>query len=122
MKLLLSIKPEYATRILLGEKKYEYRKHLPKEEIDTIIIYATSPIKKVLGEVKVMGIISMCPSSLWEKTKSSAGISREGFRKYFKGCSKAYAYQLGEVIKYIPEKDLKDYGFDHAPQSFRYIN
>lgn len=121
MKLLLSIKPVYATKILLGEKKFEYRKHLPKEEIDTIIIYATAPIKKVLGEVKVMGIISMRPSPLWEKTKSNAGISREGFRKYFKGCSKAFAYQLGEVVKYNPEKDLKDYGFDQPPQSFRYI-
>jgi len=51
MQVLLSIKPEYAEKILNGEKKYEFRKVLPKNKsITKVIIYATMPIGKVIGE------------------------------------------------------------------------
>ncbi|MDE5767136.1 MAG: ASCH domain-containing protein [Malacoplasma sp.] len=53
-KILISIKPEYVKNILKGIKKYEYRTKLPKEKISKIIIYCTSPIKKVVAEVDIL--------------------------------------------------------------------
>ena len=44
-KILLSIKPEYAHKILEGTKKYEFRKHLPKKKIEKIIIYSKKKLK-----------------------------------------------------------------------------
>ena len=49
-KILLSIKPIYVNKILNGTKKYEYRKRKPKRnDIGKLIIYSTSPIKKVVS-------------------------------------------------------------------------
>ncbi|HEY5583243.1 MAG TPA: ASCH domain-containing protein [Ruminiclostridium sp.] len=121
MKILLSIKPEYVENILNGSKKYEFRKRIASKHIDTIVIYSSSPKKKVVAEVKVMDTISMSPSALWEKTKKEAGISRTKFREYFRGCIMAHTYQLGEVKVYNEPKTLEDFNISHAPQSFVYL-
>lgn len=120
-KILLSIKPEYVNRILSGEKMYEYRRRLAADDIEAIIIYATFPIMRIVGEVKVDKKIEMAPSSLWENTKKKSGISRKKYREYFKGCKRAYAYKLGQVTKYEKTKLLSDIGIEQAPQSFVYL-
>jgi len=120
-KILLSIKPEYVEKILDGRKKFEFRKRISKYEVETIIVYSTSPAMKVLAEVKVEGILAFSPTKLWKKTKMSAGISREKYRAYFKGCKVAYAFKLGEVVVCSPPKTLQDYGVATPPQSFVYI-
>lgn len=120
-KILLSIKPEYAHKILYGIKAYEYRKHIAQKEIDTIIIYSTAPDEMILGEVKVLGTLSMKKTPLWEKTKHSAGISRKKYREYFQGSSIAHAYVLGETTTYDTPKELHDFGIKQAPQSFVYV-
>ena len=90
--ILLSIKPEYVERILDGSKKYEFRRHLANKKVTRILIYSTAPVMKVIGEVEVIGTLSMKPTPLWEKTKLLAGISRSNFRKYFSGCAAAHAH------------------------------
>lgn len=106
---------------MAGTKKYEFRKHLAQGNIQKIIIYSTSPEKKIIGEVEVIGTLSMRKTPLWEKTKSAAGISREKYRKYFCSNSMAYAYVLGKTTKYETPKTLADVGLTQAPQSFVYI-
>ena len=120
--ILLSINPEYADKILAGSKKYEFRKKLANKTVDKIMIYSTAPIMKVVGEVEVLKTISSSPSALWEFTKKSAGITRDKFRKYFKGCKVAYAYELGKVIQYNPPKELGEFNVDVPPQSFIYLS
>lgn len=120
-KILMSINPEYVERILDSTKKYEYRRILARREVNLLIVYSTSPVKKIVGEVEVIETIEMAPSSLWEKTKSEAGISRKKYREYFKGCKRAYAYVLGKVTRYEIDKRLTDIGIKKAPQSFLYL-
>ena len=103
--ILLSINPEYVDKIFAGSKKYEYRKRLAARTVDRILIYSTAPIMKVVGEVEVVETISASPTALWERTKRFAGISREKYWKYFKGCKVAHAYHLGQVIQYCQPKD-----------------
>ena len=91
--ILLSINPEYVERIFAGSKKYEFRKRLANRTVNKILIYSTAPIMKVVGEVQVIKTISASPTALWECTKKFAGISRDKYRKYFKDCKIAYAYQ-----------------------------
>lgn len=120
--ILLSINPEYVERIFAGSKKYEFRKRLANRSVDKILIYSTAPIMKVVGEVQVIKTISSSPTALWECTKKFAGISRDKYRKYFKGCKVAYAYQLGKVIQYDTPKDLSEIGISLPPQSFIYLS
>ena len=109
-------------RILAGSKKYEFRKRLANRTVDKILMYSTAPIMKVVGEVEVIKTISSSPSALWEYTKKFAGISRDKYRKYFKGCKVAYAYQLGEIIQYDPPKELSEFNISLPPQSFIYLS
>lgn len=120
-KVLISIKPEYVNKILNGTKKYEYRRTLAKKDVSSLVIYSTWPVKEIVGEVDVIGTIEMAPSSLWEKTKKEAGISRKKYREYFKKRKKACAYVLGMVTKYENTKKLLDIGVQQAPQSFLYL-
>ena len=116
--LLLSIKPEYVEKILQGEKKFEYRKRLAKEDVSYIYVYSTAPSMKVVASVHIEGHLSDSPTALWEKTKAAAGISRAKFRDYFRGCKTAYAYKLGKVEVFESPKNLSDFGVAVAPQSF----
>ena len=119
--LLLSIKPEYVEKILQGEKKFEYRKRLAREDVSYIYVYSTAPSMKVVASVHIEGHLSDSPTALWEKTKAAAGISRAKFRDYFRGCKTAYAYKLGKVEVFESPKNLSDFGVAVAPQSFVYI-
>ena len=119
--LLLSIKPEYVEKILQGEKKFEYRKRLAKEDVSYIYVYSTAPSMKVVASVHIEGHLSDSPTALWEKTKAAAGISRAKFRDYFRGCKTAYAYKLGKVEVFESPKNLSDFGVAVAPQSLVYI-
>ena len=46
--ILLPIKPEYVNKIIEKTKLYEYRKNKCKKKVDKIVIYSTSPVKKLL--------------------------------------------------------------------------
>lgn len=120
--ILLSIKPEYSRKIFDGTKKYEYRKRLAKRRIDKIVVYSSSPIQKVIGEVAVNGILSMNPTLLWEYTKGNAGISTDKYQEYFSGYSFASAYELGKTTLYKAPKSLSEYGIKQPPQSFIYLD
>lgn len=123
MKILLSIKPEYANKILTGEKKFEFRKvGFSHNNIEAVVIYATKPIGKVIGEFTVTQVHQDQPSKIWELTKKHAGIDKNFFDDYYQDKQLAYAIGVGKVIRYenpITLEELKP-GLT-APQSFRYL-
>lgn len=120
-KILLSIKPEYVEKIFDGSKKYEFRRTCCKKEIQSVVIYSTYPIMKVVGEAQIKQVLCDSPEFIWDKTQHKAGISKEFFMEYFEGKDVAIAYELKKVRKYAKSRSLSDYGIKTAPQSFRYI-
>ena len=120
--IILSINPEYVEKIISGEKKYEYRTKAAKKDVDKIIIYETTPVKKVVAEVEVLEVLIMKPSELWEPTKDQAGITKSFFMSYFKGKKVACAYKLGRVTVYRRPMELSAFGLKSAPQSFVYLS
>jgi len=122
MKVMISIKPEFADKIFTGIKKYEFRKVLFKNNgIDTVIVYASSPIQKVIGEFKIKRIISDAPYSVWLKTKMYSGIDKEYFDNYFLNRHIAHAIHIGNTKIYQTPKALSAFGLKFPPQSFMYI-
>lgn len=117
--LLLSIHPPYVEKIMNGEKRFEYRKHIPTENVSHIVIYATVPVKRLVAIVEIERILEASPYSLWEQTKYAAGISRTFFRQYFAGRKKAYALKLGRV--WSVENDTAEKITYKIPQSFSYF-
>ncbi len=63
--LLLSIRPEFVDRIFDGAKSFEFRKSRCRQDVDTILIYCTSPVKKVVGSAHVRNIIVDSPEMVW---------------------------------------------------------
>ena len=84
MKIIVSISPEYVEKILSGEKKFEYRTRVAKQQVDTLIIYATKPIMKVVAEVEILGVIATTPEELWNQTKNQSGITKSFFDEYLR--------------------------------------
>lgn len=120
--ILLAIKPEFVEKILNGQKKFEFRRRVPSANVDKIIIYATAPVKKVVGVARVREIISKPPNDLWNLTHEFAGIGREFFNSYFLGCDVGHAYALENVQKYKQPRELSDFGIRAVPQSFVYMD
>lgn len=124
MKVLLSIKPEYAFKIFEGEKKFEFRKIIFKNpHVKTIVVYASSPIQQVIGEFEIDDIVSLEPKKLWEKTKEFSGISKEFFFAYFAERSIGHAIKIKKTRKYKRPLTLKD-NFNNIlpPQSYLYLD
>lgn len=120
-RILLSIKPEYADKILDQTKKFEYRKNRCKFNIDTIVIYSTHPVMRVVGEVEVLCILEDSPDNIWKGTKDFSGVSKKFFDSYFQNSPKAVAYKLGKIKRYRHPMHLHDFGIKSAPQSFIYL-
>lgn len=123
MKVLLSIKPEFADKILNGDKVYEFRKAVFKnKDVTTVVIYATKPVGKVVGEFTIEKIISSQPKDVWKITKNGAGISREFFDTYFKDRDMAHAIKINQVRRYKAPVDLFSIlPSAIPPQSFCYL-
>jgi predicted transcriptional regulator len=124
MKVLLSIKPEYAEKILNGHKHYEFRKALPKAAgVRTIVIYATMPVGKVVGEFEIDSVLSERPTDLWALTSKFSGITEEFFNEYFQGRHLAHAFKVKKVRRYkVPLPLDAVLASGSAPQSFCYLN
>lgn len=121
-KILLSIKPEYADKIFSGAKKYEFRKSIFKDkDVKTVVVYASSPVQKVIGEFSIEDILSGTPSDIWETTCSLSGITQDFFCRYYANREKAFAIKIGNTKRYRKEKKLSDYDLLYAPQSFVYL-
>ncbi|WP_295174297.1 ASCH domain-containing protein [uncultured Brevundimonas sp.] len=124
MKVLLSIKPEFADRIFSGEKTFEFRKSVYKDRsVKTVVVYATQPVGRLVGEFDVADIMSDTPEKLWETTRKGAGISQQFFESYFNGRDCAFALKIENVIQY-PEPVMPHEIIDNfvPPQSYMYVD
>ncbi|WP_024851591.1 ASCH domain-containing protein [Hydrogenovibrio kuenenii] len=122
MRVLLSIKPEFAEKILSGQKRFEFRKVVFKNQnVRSVVIYASSPVQKVVGEFDVQAILSMPPEDLWCKTFKYSGIEKDYFDQYFLGRETAFALKISSPQEYEKPFDLKKLGIKVPPQSFCYL-
>jgi predicted transcriptional regulator len=122
MKVLLSIKPQFAEQIFDGTKKFEYRRTIFKNEnIKTVVVYASSPIQKVIGEFEIETILKYDLDKLWKKTQKYAGIGKEYFYRYFENKEQGFAIKIAKTKKYKRGLCLKNDFNLNPPQSFLYL-
>ena len=95
MDVLLSIKPKFAEAIVDGRKIFEFCKNkFSKKDMNCIYIYATSPIKRIIGLFKINNIIEDSPSALWDGLKEQAGVSEDEFFDYFRNKEMGFALEI----------------------------
>jgi len=122
MKVVLSIKPEFAFKIFDGSKKFEFRKSIFKnEDVKSVIVYASSPVQQVIGEFEIEGILNYDLHTLWEMTHEHSGISEDFYYKYFANKDQGFAIKIKKTRKYRKPKCLRaDFNL-FPPQSFAYL-
>lgn len=128
---VLSIKPEYATKIIAGQKTVELRRRFPTGTVTgaVIYVYATVPIQAVIGWATIAEVQLLPVATIWEKYKSVACIESEDFKSYFgntnEGCvlvleqpyslrSPISLAKLKENLKFVPPQS-----YCYADESFR---
>ncbi len=120
MKIILSIKPRYAEKIFSGEKKFEYRKRIPSV-IKEVLVYSSSPVKKVIGKFYVKSIMEDTPFVIWENTKQWSGISHNEYNVYFGNRERGYAIEILRTTTFKKVQELSFYGVKIPPQSYMYL-
>ena len=90
-------------------------------EVKYVVIYASAPIKRVVGEFEIDDILSDDVDIVWDRTKKYSGITKAFYKSYFQNKKTANAIQIGRIKKYEKAKSLSDYNIQQAPQSFCYV-
>ena len=122
MKVLLSVKPEFAERIFDGSKKYEFRKTIFKNpKVKTVVVYASSPVQRVIGEFDIEKILSHTPEVLWEKTRTQSGITEQFFFDYFSQAEIGFAIKVKKTRRYKKSRCIHVSYNKSPPQSFCYV-
>ncbi|MFA5565178.1 MAG: ASCH domain protein [Acidimicrobiia bacterium] len=120
---LLSIHPRHAEAILKGKKLVELRRRTLASDVTHVLIYATTPIKAVVGWFQIEGIEANSKTKLWDSHGAVTGISRKEFQDYFAGAATAFAIKVGDVRRLDPAISLDEIpGVRRAPQSFQYLD
>jgi predicted transcriptional regulator len=122
-RILLSVKPRFAEAILAGEKTFEFRRALfRRQDIKTVVLYASSPRRQVVGEFTIDEVLSLALDQLWGATHEGGAIDREYFDRYFEGKKTGHALKVKRTRRYRAPLCLKkDLGILKPPQSFMYL-
>lgn len=125
--IVVSIKPEFVSKIFDGSKRIELRKSCPAASPgDLMIVYSTSPEMAVVGICKIQEVIKSSPEEIWEKHSDLLGIDIGRFNDYYSNS----AYAIGIVIENakrfkskIPLSRIKaQFPRFMPPQTFKYVS
>ena len=122
-QIILSIKPIYCERILSGQKKYEFRKEPIEKKNLGALMYATDPIKKLVGYFQVSRIIKDTIENLWRRFGEVGGIEEKEFFHYYKEKKIGYALKIENVRKFHEPIDPSVFFKEFSPpQTFKYLS
>ena len=117
---VFSLKPKWAELILTGRKTVEIRRTAPKHMLDRILIYDTGK-HMVTGVVRVKGMASGYPLSIWEQYGEASKLTRDEYMGYAGERTTMYAFTLAYPQRFAAAKNLSEYGIERAPQSWCYL-
>lgn len=121
---LISIKPEYADKIIKGTKKVEFRKSCFGSQVKRVFVYSSHPTKRIVGYFSIEGVEKLKINKLWAKYHQVGGIEKSDFFRYYGEKEEGIAIIIKEVFPYRYGLCLQDvFGNDYsAPQNYRYID
>lgn len=124
MDVILAIKPEFAKKILDGQKRFEFRKRIWVEQVEKVYLYVGLPLQKILGYFTIEEILSGDPSHLWRvcNHNADAGITEKEYFSYFHDKPFGYAIKIEDVFKFKEPLEPFTLSLDFkAPYNFHYV-
>lgn len=120
---LLPIRPRYAFPIVRGHKKVEFRKTPFRTPPAYAVIYASSPVQRVVGYFSVSTIRVDSVENLWQKYGEVGCIEQRDFEDYYADSKTGVVLEIGEVVTLPDPVSLEALGLDsRPPQSFSYVS
>jgi predicted transcriptional regulator len=120
---LLPVQPRYAEAIVRGEKRVEFRRRRFGRAVEYVAVYASSPVRAIVGFFRISTIMEGCPRQIWEDFKHVGSIERDDYFRYYAGAERAVAIGIERVCVFgspIPLSRLC--GTLRAPQSYAYLS
>jgi len=121
MIVFLSIHPQHAEAILNRRKRYEFRRVSPRE-VTKLILYATSPVQRIVGHADVAAVLSGSPEAIWKRCQNGAEISYDYFKAYFADRDQAFAMEVKRAVRLRHPVEVGTLGEFTVPQSYRYLD
>jgi predicted transcriptional regulator len=119
----MAIRPEFAERILAGEKKVEFRHARLSAEVSHVLLYATAPMKRLVGYFEVTGVHESSPADAWSRYEGVAGVDAKFFRSYFASRDRAVVIHVGRVCRLSEPVAFGALGGGRRPpRSFSYVD
>ncbi|GAA1968987.1 hypothetical protein GCM10009776_35100 [Microbacterium deminutum] len=119
---LMAIHERYADAIMDGIKRVEFRKRRLADDIETVLVYATAPVSKVIGSFTVHEVVSGTPADIWARFGKIGVIDEASFFEYYEGRDTAVAIVVGGAERLPDPVGLDELEPRPAvPQSFAYI-
>ena len=119
MDVLLSIHPKYASEILDGTKRYEFRRVVPARPVERVFLYATAPVSKIVGYFYLGATVHETPENMWEWCMPHGTITKDELFEYFKGMKKGYALEIYRPYRFKPAVEFPN---KKVAQNFRYVS
>lgn len=106
---LMSIRAQYAKKVLAGQKKVEIRRQFSQKWAGhRVSIYASFPVSSLVGEALISKVVVDHPEIIWQKFHEQVGATKDEFDRYTKSLREVYAVFLEEVVPYKKRISLKD--------------
>jgi predicted transcriptional regulator len=116
---ILSIKPEYSSKILSGCKTIELRHttlNLKKDDI--VIVYESAPKQSLGFWFRIIATEVLPVNEMWNRYRDRLGIDFESYTAYFSGSEEAAGLHIGDVFELSPQIPLvkiKELVYDFVP-------
>ncbi len=121
---LMAIKPQYTQRIFAGEKRFEIRRVSGRiGRGDVVVVYASAPVRAIVGAFLVQGVRRGSVEALWEAHEGDFGVSAEEYRGYCAGAREVSAIEVGPrvTVNSLSLAQLRErYDGFRPPQSYLY--
>ncbi len=110
-------------KILSGSKTTEFRKVLPRQEVNFVLLYESAPTKLIVGLGRVSATFTGTKTQVWRQCRHSGGITRQEYDQYFSTKANASYLALCDVKRFTRPVSPKSFitGFT-VPQSFCYLD
>lgn len=121
MFFLMSIKPIYTDLILQGKKTVEVRRtHMKISSGDTVVMYATKPVGKVVGYFVVKDTVWKEKNELWHLIKNKSCLTNDEYSIYALDNEMMFAIAIDSVTP-VDGMNLERMT-KSVPQSYRRIS
>ena len=126
--LIMSVRPEHAERILAGRKTVEIRRMFSTARVPaTCVLYASSPVQEIVGQVDVVRATKLNPSDAWIRFGDRIQCSWNELAEYASGTDEVRALELANPVPYtntVALSAIRSWLADpiRPPQSYTFIS